>query len=60
MNPLDSNALVPQPYVLGLARGSREAKYVETVINGNNNEILCVREVFAVIKGGVRVSNIEA
>lgn len=57
--PLDSGALVTQPEILRLARNAGEAEYVNPVVDGDDDDVLSLGEVLAVVERTVRVANGE-
>ena len=59
-NPFDGCSLIPKPEILCLARGTREAKDVEPVVDRDDDDVLCVGKVFARIEWAVCVSNGES
>lgn len=59
-NPFNTNALITETKVGRLAWGSREAEDVNSVVNRNNNDILRVCKVLAVVERSVSASKVES
>jgi hypothetical protein len=51
--------LVTQPEILRLARNAGEAEYVNPVVDGDDDDVLSLGEVLAVVERTVRVANGE-
>lgn len=59
-NPLDSSSLVAESQIGSLTRGTGEAEDVDSVVDGNNDNVLGVGKVLAVVERTVGVSNGES
>lgn len=57
MEPLDGSALVAKSGILWLARKTREAKYVDAIVDSDENGILGFGKVLGIVKRAVGVAN---
>lgn len=59
-NPFNTNALIAKAKVSRLARGAREAKDVNLVVDRNNDDILRAGKIIAVVECSVGASKVES
>lgn len=59
-NPLDSSSLVAETQVGSLARGAGETEDVDSVVDGNDDNVLSVGKVLTVVERTVGVTNGES
>jgi hypothetical protein len=59
-NPLDGETLIAEAEVLGNTRGTREAEDIEAVVEGDDNDILGVSEILALVECAVGIADGEA
>jgi len=55
--PLDRSPLIAKTQILDLARGTREAENVETVVDGYDDDVFGLNKVLGVVEWTVGVAN---